>query len=241
MKTAPETSSPATRGERTRLAILDAAEEVFAECGFDGARLGEIAERVGIQRPAISYHFRDKRDLYQAVLRRLLGDLFERTQAALAGRDPLLLRVERAVSAWLDFVAARPALAKIALREIAASRPEDGERLRGLLRPFYELVEELEATEGDGDDARPERRDPAQVTSVIAGATLFFVGAIPAFSPERDFDPSAPAAAEAHRRLILDVTRFLLGPAEPSGPRPGLRAPLPRLVPRPGPRRDGRR
>lgn len=241
MRTSPETTSPASRGERTRLAILDAAEQVFAERGFDGARLGEIAERVGIQRPAISYHFRDKRDLYQAVLRRLVGDLFERTRAALSGRDPLPMRVERAVTAWLDFIAARPAIAKIALREVAGSRPEDGERLRRLLRPFYELVEELEESEGDGDDARPERRDPAQITSVIAGATLFFVGAIPAFSPEPNFDPSAPAAAEAHRRLILDVTRFLLGTGSAPTPPRGLRAPLPRFSARPGHRRDGRR
>ena len=52
--------------------ILDAAEEVFAERGFDAASLGDVADRVGIRPQAIYNHFSGKRELYAAVLERLL-------------------------------------------------------------------------------------------------------------------------------------------------------------------------
>jgi AcrR family transcriptional regulator len=59
--------------KRTAERILDAAEEVFAERGYDAASLGDIADRVGIRPQAIYNHFRGKRELYAAVLERLLG------------------------------------------------------------------------------------------------------------------------------------------------------------------------
>ena len=52
--------------------ILDAAEAVFAERGFDAASLGDVADRVGIRPQAIYNHFSGKRELYAAVLERLL-------------------------------------------------------------------------------------------------------------------------------------------------------------------------
>ena len=55
--------------ERTRQKIFDAAAEVFAEKGFAGARVEEIARRAGVNRQLISYYFEGKEGLYQAVLR----------------------------------------------------------------------------------------------------------------------------------------------------------------------------
>ncbi len=52
--------------------LLDAAEAVFAERGYDAASLGEIADRVGVRPQAIYNHFRGKWELYVAVLERLL-------------------------------------------------------------------------------------------------------------------------------------------------------------------------
>jgi TetR/AcrR family transcriptional regulator len=49
------------RAIRTRAAILDAAEALFSERGFDATRLEDVAERVGIRRASIVYYFKDKR------------------------------------------------------------------------------------------------------------------------------------------------------------------------------------
>jgi TetR/AcrR family transcriptional regulator len=52
----------------TRAEILFAARRVFARKGFDGACLREVAESAGLNKAMIYYHFRDKIDLYRAVL-----------------------------------------------------------------------------------------------------------------------------------------------------------------------------
>jgi AcrR family transcriptional regulator len=64
-----------TKGERTRQRILDAAEGLFGESGYDNTSLRDVAERVGIKEPGIYNHFRNKEALYRDVLTRALQPL----------------------------------------------------------------------------------------------------------------------------------------------------------------------
>jgi TetR/AcrR family transcriptional regulator len=57
--------------EAARAALLDAAEEVFAECGFSGARVGDIAQAAGYNKALIFHYFGDKLGLYQALVARM--------------------------------------------------------------------------------------------------------------------------------------------------------------------------
>ena len=57
---------------RNEARILDAAQEVFATYGYQGATIDEVADRAGISKPNLHYYFKRKRDLYLAVLRRTL-------------------------------------------------------------------------------------------------------------------------------------------------------------------------
>src|ERR1044071_7801007 len=67
-------SSAAAKRERdaevARLSILDAAEQIFAEHGFDGARIDAIAELSGYNKSLIFHYFEDKLGLYTEVMRR---------------------------------------------------------------------------------------------------------------------------------------------------------------------------
>src|SRR5204862_5328401 len=57
--------------EGARQAILNAAEEIFAEHGFDGARIDAIAAASGYNKSLIFHYFDDKLGLYTAVLKRI--------------------------------------------------------------------------------------------------------------------------------------------------------------------------
>src|SRR5438270_12562737 len=63
--------------EGAREAILNAAETVFAEHGFDGARVDAIAETAGYNKSLLFQYFGDKLGLYEAVTRRADREISE--------------------------------------------------------------------------------------------------------------------------------------------------------------------
>jgi TetR/AcrR family transcriptional regulator len=195
------------KAERTRAAILTAAERLFAERGFDATRLEDVAAAVGIRRASIVYHFRDKPELYDAVLADVFGALHAQLAAALLGEGAFATRIERAVSAWIDAVAARPALARLLLREVADGTPAGSSRLAPHLPAFVALVERALAAP---DAPTPAAVDPIAVASQIAGGTVFYVAAMPTLLPGGAFAPVAPAQIEGLRREMVGTVRRLL-------------------------------
>ncbi|WP_083232838.1 TetR/AcrR family transcriptional regulator [Endozoicomonas atrinae] len=69
------TDKKMTKGERTAQRILDVSERLFAQKGYAGASLREVAEEVGIREPGLYRHFKNKEELYQQVLERALRPL----------------------------------------------------------------------------------------------------------------------------------------------------------------------
>ena len=90
---APRTVSNApvrpSKSERTRAAVLAAAEGLFSERGFDATPLGAIGDRAGIQAGAILYHYASKRELYEAVLERMFSPLVDEVVRQLRGAGTL--------------------------------------------------------------------------------------------------------------------------------------------------------
>ena len=198
------------RSEQTRGAILDAAEIAFAEYGYEGTRLQDIAEAVGIRRASIVYYFRDKRELYDAVLGLLLGAWLEKLAEVFEGQGTAMERIEASVFAWVDFVIARPTFARIVLREVAGAGGAEPGAVATHIRPFFELVGRFVENESD-QIVQSLPVSPEHLASAIAGSTLFFVAAMPALLPGGGFDPLNPQEAEAHRNEIMKITRRLLG------------------------------
>ncbi len=56
------------KGEQTKVAIIAAAEQLFAEAGYRGASLANISERAGVTQSGLLHHFNSKEDLLLAVL-----------------------------------------------------------------------------------------------------------------------------------------------------------------------------
>jgi len=77
--------------QQTRNALLDAAEAVFEQRGVAGTSLQEVAEAAGVTRGAVYWHFRDKADLYNAMMDRAVLPFEQHWLVAGAddGDDPL--------------------------------------------------------------------------------------------------------------------------------------------------------
>jgi TetR/AcrR family transcriptional regulator len=209
-----------SRAERTRVALLDAAERIFAERGFASTRVEDVAAAVGIRRASIVYYFKDKRELYDAVLASVFGGLYERLASALSGHGSVSERIEAGALAWVDYVGERPTLARLLLREVADATPE---RVSGVLQhtqPFFQVIEKEILSSPELDDEIPNPVDSVHIAATIAGATVFFVAAIPNLVPQLGVDPIAPEQLAAHRDEVRRILRRLLGtagrdPAEP--------------------------
>ena len=70
--------------EQTRERILDTAEAFFADGGYDGTSIREIADGAGIGLAVVSYHFGPKEDLFDAVIARRAGVMNEQRAEALS-------------------------------------------------------------------------------------------------------------------------------------------------------------
>ena len=200
-----------SRGELTRQQILDAATEHFGRHGFAGARIEAIAEDAHLGGPALLYHYKDKRQLYVATLERAFAGLAEDLARALAADAPLADRIEAAVSAWVDFVAGRPAVARIILREGAGASPELADDFAPIAAPLLAMLDRIYE---EGRRTRVFRDDPVEplhLVSAVVGTSVFFTAAIPTLLPRPDFDPLDPERLEAHRRELLTIVRRLLG------------------------------
>ena len=202
------------RAEKTRRSILDAAESLFAEHGFAATRLEDIATRVGIRRASMVYHFKDKKALHDAVLSDVLSGLYERIRDAVEAEAAPEQRIEAAVGAWVDYVASRPATARIILRELANSGRELPQQVRDAARPLAAFVR---AAFVDDETVRAsvrvnstERVDPAHVASTVAGATLFYVAAMPLIQTRSNFQALDAEQVEVHKSELLRVVRQLL-------------------------------
>jgi TetR/AcrR family transcriptional regulator len=191
--------------------VLDAAEALFAERGFDRTRLEDVAAAVGIRRASIVYYFRDKRVLYDAVLEDLFGRFRERLENTLALSGALGDRIEAAISAWVDYVAERPTFARILLREAADGASSGRPSVLRHIRPFVDVVERFLEKSGVDGSTRSLGLSPAHIASTIAGATVFFIAALPALMPDATFDPLSADSLERHRGDVLRIARRLLG------------------------------
>jgi len=199
------------RGNSTRNAILQSAERVFAEQGFDRARLEDVARAVGIRRASIVYYFRDKKELYHTVLGGMFSDYADVLESALFGPGDVVERMEAAVLAWVDFVAGRPTFARVLLRELADAGGDGVPALLEHTLRVQELVKRFEA-ESSGDPLLSHIDvQPAHMVASVAGASLFLFVAMPVLMPAGDFDPLEATHVEAHRREVLRTARRLMG------------------------------
>ncbi len=84
MQAHPKTVEKLSKGERTALRIMDVAEELFSQRGYDGVSLRQIATGAGIREPGLYNHFSSKAALYEAVLSRALNPMAEAISRQLA-------------------------------------------------------------------------------------------------------------------------------------------------------------
>ena len=123
----------------TRVRILDAARALFAERGYAGTSVRDLADALGMTKAALYYHFPGKADILLALVEPVLDELDAIGDRAGRGREP-------SVRDYVSLLAAR-APGMIGLISDPSAKRDIGERLDGERR-FRSLERKLA---GDGD------------------------------------------------------------------------------------------
>jgi AcrR family transcriptional regulator len=109
-QTAPVTEEDVRRppkvrmtGKERREQLLDVGRQLFAERGFDGTSVEEVASRAGVSKPVVYEHFGGKEGLYAVVVDREVSRLLDTFTNALTGDNPRVL-LEQATMALLTYI-----------------------------------------------------------------------------------------------------------------------------------------
>lgn len=122
--------------------ILDVATRLFAEHGYDGTSMSDVAERVGMRKASLFYHFATKEALYEAVLDRLVGRVRETLEAVYSREGTYPERLEQTADVVTSVLSEWPFAARLLVREVM----DWGPVIRGKLLEHILLVLERSAT-----------------------------------------------------------------------------------------------
>jgi len=101
------------RGQRTRQKLLDAAEEIFGNKGYDNASVAEITQKAGVAQGTFYIYFPDKKAAFTELVRELNHLVRKETVLAIAGINNRMEAEKIGFQAFFKFVLKRPNLYRI--------------------------------------------------------------------------------------------------------------------------------
>jgi AcrR family transcriptional regulator len=169
--TVSSTSARRRKGQRTAERILDAAEALFAERGYAGATLRDVASQVGLRTPSLYNHFPNKESLYAAVLERGISPVLDVLSEVVEARDRSDRDVRQVVERTMALVGLRPELPRLIQHETLSGGRHLTPMLRAWIqRTFARAYEMVEASSGAG------RWEPDQFPLLVLAMYHVFVG-----------------------------------------------------------------
>lgn len=186
------------RAQETRSAILNAALTEFSSKGFEAASIRSIADRIGKQHPLITYHFRSKEILWQAVAEYVFERVRQERDASLFSFGPASAvdRLKLAYRALFRFTVDFPEFHRFILQESLGY----SSRLQWLadiiLKPLIDwLLPQIRAVQ---EELAVPNVNPIVFHYMLISLTSTLSGFGPEISATSDLSPSDPVLAKEY-------------------------------------------
>jgi AcrR family transcriptional regulator len=202
----------------TRDRVLQVAQVLFAERGYRGTSLRDIAKRIGIKAPSLLHHFPSKQLLYLAVLDKMFESLEDAANAIAWGRESRQERMRQAVGNAIDFIAMHPDFVRIMWKEMADESGIGRQVLKRRLPPLFSTaVNFIFRGQRDGE-FRPEV-DPLHFMWSLNSITIGYFTTAAMLRRLWGMNLLEPAMIERRKREVIDMVERTLFTTvqEPSG------------------------
>jgi TetR/AcrR family transcriptional regulator len=192
--------------ELSKQRILDAATAEFAQNGFGGARINEIARRADTNKRMLYHYFGGKDGLYVAVLEDAYG-AFRMAERKLSIDDLAPDEgVRRLVEFTFDYCAENPRFIALLNNEnlYRGRHVRKSARVRSLYSPLIETIERL-LERGSKDGTFRNGIDPVRFYISVASLAYFYFSNVHTLSAAFGRDFTAAAERKAQRRHVVDL------------------------------------
>ncbi len=203
MQNQPKAKTSTSGGEQ---AILEAAEILFAQKGFDAVSMSAIAGLANTSKPNIYHHFKNKNDLYLAVMKTAVRRSSALLDALEDAPGTFRERLGGFSAGQLENILGHKRSTQLILRETLSEESQHGEELTRLV--MGEVFSRLVAMVSQGQQKNEFRKDidPILAAFMIVSANMFFFQASPAMQhiPEFEFVDDASAFSKGVMDLLIN-------------------------------------
>ncbi len=189
-------------GERAAK-ILEAADALFGEVGFDGVSVRDLAERAGVNKALVFYYYGSKEALFARVMEGYYTAHTDALSGAFEAGGTLRERFHRVIDAYIDFIDGHRNWPRLVQRQVAGSA-ESMPLIQRSLAPLFEWTERILAQVAPAEGALAARH----FFVTFSGAVINYFTYGPVLEPLWGSDPgSPPAVAErrAHLHWLADL------------------------------------
>ena len=162
---------------KTAEKILTAARAVFAENGYSGTHMSEIALRAGVNKATLYYQIGDKDTLYANVIHQVIGNIAQNIAQAVANANGPEEKIHAYINTIVEAVDKNPEIPSIMMREVASG---------GATMPrvvLEDIASILTIVAGVLEEGRKKRvfieTVPFLIHMMVMGTILFYKKALP--------------------------------------------------------------
>lgn len=194
-------------------AIMEAAEELFLDMGYNQATTTLIAKRAGVTHAMLHYYFRTKEHVFLKVLEKILGELMQSFRPVMSRDEPFWETLEKGISTHFDFLAKHPRFVPF-LYDTMIHNPELIDRMKENFLPVMERVFKFHVGRIREEIAsgRICRIDPVQLMADIVTLNLSTFLLVPVAGKLTGVPPDAldNPFLEARKAEIIALVRYRL-------------------------------
>ncbi|NTE05271.1 TetR/AcrR family transcriptional regulator [Agrobacterium tumefaciens] len=194
-----------------RQAIIDAAEKLFCETGYEGTSTRQISKESGANMAMINYYFGSKEGVFIEIMNGRIAAFSSQLKIINEDRISAVEKLHRVIEGYATRILSNPSFHKMMHRELSLSqRPEMYNKIKDAMSLNMQLFEKI-LTDGQEDGSFREA-DNRMVIATIMGTLTNIVIAPTKVIPDSDFDLNNPKdkklikdRAVAHLKDLLTV------------------------------------